>query len=75
LRRTTPATERPYQALGYPLVPPVYVALATLIMLDLFVIKPSYTWPGLLLVLTAYRSSIGGTAPPRDTNVDRAALT
>jgi len=50
LRRTQPQHPRPYRAFGYPLVPAAYIGLATLIMLDLLVVKPRYTWPGLLIV-------------------------
>jgi amino acid transporter len=52
LRRTEPAAARPYRAVGYPIVPALYIALAALIMLDLLVMKPRYTWPGLALVLS-----------------------
>lgn len=52
LRRTRPDAERPYRVLGYPFVPAVYVVLCAAIMLDLLVVKPLYTWPGLLIVLT-----------------------
>ncbi|HVO27765.1 MAG TPA: amino acid permease [Candidatus Margulisiibacteriota bacterium] len=50
LRRTAPAMPRPYRAFGFPIVPAAYVGLAALIMLDLLVVKPRYTWPGLLIV-------------------------
>ncbi len=50
LRRTRPRTPRPYRALGYPIVPALYIGLAALIMIDLLVVKPRYTWPGLLIV-------------------------
>jgi APA family basic amino acid/polyamine antiporter len=50
LRRTRPTLPRPYRAFGYPLVPAAYIGLAALIMLDLLVVKPRYTWPGLLIV-------------------------
>jgi amino acid transporter len=52
LRRTQPNAERPYRALGYPVVPALYVALCALIMLDLLVVKPVYSWPSFLIVLT-----------------------
>ncbi len=52
LRRTRPDAERPYRAVGYPLLPGLYVLLCAAIMLDLLVVKPVYTWPGLLIVLT-----------------------
>jgi len=51
LRKTQPNAERPYRALGYPVVPALYVVLCTLIMLDLLVVKPVYSWPSFLIVL------------------------
>ncbi len=50
LRRTAPNIARPYRAVGFPVVPAVYIVLAAAVMLDLLVVKPRYTWPGLLLV-------------------------
>jgi APA family basic amino acid/polyamine antiporter len=50
LRRTQPSAARPYRAIGYPVMPALYVALASLIMIDLLIVKPRYTWPGLLIV-------------------------
>jgi amino acid transporter len=52
LRVRKPDAERPYRALGYPLLPLVYVVVCTLIMLDLLIVKPGFTWPGLAIVLT-----------------------
>ena len=52
LRRKRPDAERPYRAIGYPLMPALYVALCTFIMLDLLVVKPVYSWPSFLIVLT-----------------------
>jgi APA family basic amino acid/polyamine antiporter len=52
LRRTQPHLERPYKAFGYPFIPGLYVFLCAVIMLDLLVVKPEYTWPGLIIVLT-----------------------
>ncbi len=52
LRRNRPDLERPYKALGYPFLPALYVLLATLVMLDLLWVKPRFTWPGLIIVLT-----------------------
>jgi APA family basic amino acid/polyamine antiporter len=51
LRRTRPAAERPYRAFGYPVVPALYILAATAIAVDLLILKPTYTWPGLGLVL------------------------
>jgi len=50
LRRTQPDVPRPYRAVGFPVVPAAYVALAALIMIDLLIVKPRYTWPGVLIV-------------------------
>lgn len=52
LRRTRPDHPRPYRAWGYPLVPALYVLLCTAIMVVLLIEKPTYTWPGLLIVLS-----------------------
>ena len=50
LRRTRPDAERPYKAFGYPLIPAIYIALATLICVILLIYKPAFTWPGLGIV-------------------------
>jgi APA family basic amino acid/polyamine antiporter len=52
LRRTRPDAERPYRVHGYPVVPGLYVLLCALIMLDLLIVRPEYTWPGLIIVLS-----------------------
>jgi len=51
LRRTKPEMERPYRAIGYPLLPFVYILVAGIIEMLLLFYKPHYTWPGLLLVM------------------------
>lgn len=51
IRRKYPA-EPPYRVWGYPLIPALYIACCTLIMLDLLIVRPNYTWPGLFIVLT-----------------------
>jgi APA family basic amino acid/polyamine antiporter len=51
LRAKRPDAPRPYRAVGYPVLPGLYVFLCVAVMLDLLVVKPVYTWPGLLLVL------------------------
>lgn len=51
LRLTRPDAPRPYRTLGYPFVPALYLLLATLILVVLFLYRPSTTWPGLLIVL------------------------
>ncbi len=51
LRRRRPSAERPYRALGYPVLPALYILAAGLIEVLLLIYKPMYTWPGLILVL------------------------
>ncbi len=51
LRRTQPNLERPYRAFGYPALPAFYIAVAGLIEILLLLYKPSFTWPGLIIVL------------------------
>ena len=52
LRYRRPGAERPYRAVGYPLLPGLYVLLCAAVALDLLFVKPLYTWPGLIIVLT-----------------------
>jgi len=51
LRVKRPDVQRPYKALGYPVLPALYIAMATWICVVLLRYKPQYTWPGLVLVL------------------------
>ena len=51
LRRTRPNAERPYKAVGYPVLPAVYIVMALFIDVVLLRYKPQYTWPGLIIVL------------------------
>jgi APA family basic amino acid/polyamine antiporter len=51
LRRTHPEAVRPYKAIGYPVLPAVYIVMALFIDVVLLRYKPQYTWPGLFIVL------------------------
>jgi basic amino acid/polyamine antiporter, APA family len=51
LRRTQPNAERPYRAVGYPVLPAIYIVMALFIDVVLLRYKPQYTWPGLIVVL------------------------
>ncbi len=51
LRRRLPDAPRPYRALGYPVLPALYIVLAVIIEVLLLLYKPNYTWPGLIIVL------------------------
>ena len=44
-------SERPYRAIGYPVMPIVYILGATVVLLFLFAYRPATTWPGLLIVV------------------------
>ncbi len=50
LRITKPALPRPYRAWGYPWLPAGYIVAAAAMTIDLLIMKPGYTWPGLLIV-------------------------
>jgi len=52
LRVKQPDAERPYKAVGYPIIPALYVIGACVILVVLFVYQTTATWPGLLIVLT-----------------------
>jgi APA family basic amino acid/polyamine antiporter len=51
LRRTHPDALRPYRAVGYPLLPIIYIVMALFIDIVLLRYKPQFTWPGLIVVL------------------------
>ena len=51
LRRRNPYAERPYRAFGYPFVPALYIAGASVILVLLFAYRASTTVPGLVIVL------------------------
>jgi len=51
LRFKWPAAPRPYRAIGYPVLPALYIVMAAWICIVLLRYKPQYTWPGLVLVL------------------------
>lgn len=51
LRKKAPDHPRPYKAFGFPVIPVIYIALASSICVILLLNKPEYTWPGLIIVL------------------------
>jgi APA family basic amino acid/polyamine antiporter len=51
LRFKLPNAERPYRAIGYPVLPAIYIVMAIFIDVVLLLYKPQYTWPGLIIVL------------------------
>jgi len=50
LRRRRPQLERPVRVPLYPWLPALYVLLTGAIAVDLLIVKPRYTWPGLAIV-------------------------
>lgn len=50
LRRKMPDAERPIKAPGYPIIPMLYVIVASIIVLILIKEKPQFTYPGLAIV-------------------------
>jgi APA family basic amino acid/polyamine antiporter len=52
LRRKAADAPRPYRTPGYPLVPAVYILLATLLVFDLVYLAPQTSGIGFLIVLT-----------------------
>jgi len=51
LRKRKPDLDRPYKAFGYPVLPAVYILMAIAFCILLILYKPTYTWPGLIIVL------------------------
>ena len=52
LRRKSPSADRPYRTWGYPIVPVISIALATLLLVDLAWLAPSTSGIGIAIVLT-----------------------
>lgn len=51
LRVKKPEINRPYKAIGYPVIPAIYILITVTIMVILLIYKPGYTFPGLIIVL------------------------
>ncbi len=51
LRKNRPDLERPYKAFGYPVLPALYILMALTFCILLILYKPTFTWPGLIIVL------------------------
>jgi basic amino acid/polyamine antiporter, APA family len=51
LRFRRPHMERPYRVFGYPVLPGLYLLIASFIEVQLLRYKPQYTWPGLAIIL------------------------
>ncbi|MDI1232709.1 MAG: amino acid permease [bacterium] len=51
LRKKQPDAVRPYKVFAYPYLPILYILMATFISVNLLIFKPTYTFPGLIIVL------------------------
>ena len=51
LRKTRPNLERPYTAIGYPVLPVLYIIMGLCFCALLIAYKPRFTWPGLIITL------------------------
>lgn len=52
LRKKRPDAERPYKAFGYPVLPILYIIMGLAFCGLLFIYKPRFTWPGLIITLS-----------------------
>lgn len=52
LRKKRPDAERPFKAFGYPVLPFVYMVLASIFCISLIIYRPIFTVRGLLIVLS-----------------------
>ncbi len=69
LRIKLPNAERPYKALGYPVLPAIYILMGLAFCILLIIYKPEFTWPGLIIVLIGipiYYISQANVKPERD---------
>jgi APA family basic amino acid/polyamine antiporter len=51
LRIKRPDAERPYKAIGYPVLPILYIIMGLAFCSLLIVYKPKFTWPGMIITL------------------------
>lgn len=51
LRRTQPNVPRPYKAFGYPILPAIYIVVASALAILLLIFETMYTLPGLAIIL------------------------
>jgi APA family basic amino acid/polyamine antiporter len=52
LRVKKPNMERPYRAFGYPVIPAVYILLAILVAINMFIYQTKFSLYGLIIILT-----------------------
>ncbi len=52
LRVKKPEMERPYKAFGYPVIPAIYILLASLVALNMLIYQTKFSIYGLIIILT-----------------------
>ncbi len=52
LRVRKPELPRPYRAIGYPVLPALYILMGSAFCVLLIIFKPNFTWPGMLIALS-----------------------
>jgi APA family basic amino acid/polyamine antiporter len=52
LRKKRPDMERPYKAFGYPVIPAIYIVLASLVALNMLIYQTQFSLYGLIIILT-----------------------
>jgi APA family basic amino acid/polyamine antiporter len=73
LRRTRPNAERPYRAVGYPVLPAIYIVMASFVDVVLLRYKPQFTWPGLIVVLLGIPVYFAWSRRPQRGNTTESA--
>ncbi|HYH87174.1 MAG TPA: amino acid permease [Pyrinomonadaceae bacterium] len=71
MRRKAPDAARPYRTPGYPLVPIVYILLASLLILDLIYLAPQTSGVGFLIALTGLPVYFAWRSKVRSQNAER----
>ncbi len=51
LRKKRPNANRPYKAVGYPVLPALYILMGLTFCTLLIIYKPKFTWPGAIITL------------------------
>jgi APA family basic amino acid/polyamine antiporter len=52
MRKKRPDAERPVRAIGYPVLPAIYIIFCIAIEIIILINKPQYTWPALIILLS-----------------------
>jgi APA family basic amino acid/polyamine antiporter len=70
LRHKRPDLPRPYRAIGYPVIPALYVMGAGVVLVVLFFYQTATTWPGLVIVVSGVPVYFGWRALARRRGIE-----